>query len=281
MARDIGIEEEYDPTIIENIIYLRIDDREKLIISNGDSWRNNFLIYQNTSSHIRGSAATFINKKGYPIGYIPPMETEETYKKRVELLNAINKNKNYKYVVGPLEVVMEYIDSLYKLQNGKVKKYEKNDVSYLNADKTIKFNYRVALLAVHNNKILLQKDDRDDYYSLIGGRVHLLEDSNQAIIREVKEETGIELNLNDVKLIKVVENFFKYDNINFHELLFVYKVDSVELYKKDNFKTLDKDNVINKWYNIQNISNMDIRPEFIKNCYNDDILKSIIINSNS
>lgn len=158
---------------------------------------------------------------------------------------------------------------------------KKNDVSYLNADKTIKFNYRVALLAIHNNKILLQKDERDDYYSLIGGRVHLLEDSNQAIIREVKEETGIELNINDIKLVKVVENFFKYDNINFHELLFVYKVDSVELYKKDNFKTLDKDNVINKWYNIQNISNMDIRPEFIKNCYNDDILKSVIINSNS
>ena len=63
--------------------------------------------------------------------------------------------------------------------------------------------------------------------------------------------------------------------------MFVYKVDSVELYKKDNFKTLDKDNVINKWYNIQNISNMDIRPEFIKNCYNDDNLKNEIINENS
>lgn len=43
----------------------------------------------------------------------------------MELLNAINKNKNYKYVVGPLEDIIEYIDSLYKLQNGKVKKYEK------------------------------------------------------------------------------------------------------------------------------------------------------------
>lgn len=158
---------------------------------------------------------------------------------------------------------------------------KKNDVSFLNVDKTIKFNYRVALLAFHNNKILLQKADGDDYYSLIGGRVHLLENSNQAIIREVKEETGIELNLNDIKLIKVVENFFKYDNIDFHELLFVYKSDSIELYKKDNFKTLDKDNVINKWYNIRNISNMDIRPEFIKNCYNDNNLKSEIVNSNS
>lgn len=125
IARDVGIEEEYNPTIIENIIFLRIDNREQLKISDRDSWRNNFLLYQNTSSHIRGSSATFINKKGYPIGFIPPMETEETYVKRIELLNAINKNKNYKYVVGPLNDIIEYIDTFYQLQNRKVKKYEK------------------------------------------------------------------------------------------------------------------------------------------------------------
>ena len=158
---------------------------------------------------------------------------------------------------------------------------KKNDISFLSEDKTIKFNYRVALLAIHNNKILLQKNENDEFYSLIGGRVHLLEDSNHALIREVKEEVGIDLNLNDIKLIKVVENFFKYDNTFFHELLFVYKVDSDELNKKDNFKTLDKENVINKWYSIYDISNMDIRPEFIKNCYNDDNLTNEIINANS
>jgi len=73
IARDIGIEEEYNLTIIENIIFLRIDNREQLKISDVEFWRNNFLLYQNTSSHIRGSSATFINKKGYPIGFIPPM----------------------------------------------------------------------------------------------------------------------------------------------------------------------------------------------------------------
>ena len=121
MAHDIGIDEEYEPTIIENVIFLRLDSREKLSVTSGDSWRNNFLLYQNTSSHIRGSAATFIDKNGHPIGYIPPMETEETYYKRSYLLNKINKNENYKYVVGSLPEVVEYVDELYRKDN-KVRK---------------------------------------------------------------------------------------------------------------------------------------------------------------
>ena len=154
---------------------------------------------------------------------------------------------------------------------------KKNDISFIDDEGTKKFNYRVALLSINNNKILLQKAEKDNYYSLIGGRVQLFEDSEQAIIREVKEETGVLLDINEIKLINVVENFFKYNNINFHELLFLYKVDSKELYKKDNFVTLDKNDVINKWINIDEFKNLDVRPEFIKKYYNKDVLTNLII----
>ena len=77
-----------------------------------------------------------------------------------------------------------------------------NDVSFYNDDKTKRFNYRVALLPVCNSKILLQKSDKDDFYSLIGGRVHLFETSEEAIIRETKEETGINLTKNDINQIE-------------------------------------------------------------------------------
>ena len=40
------------------------------------------------------------------------METEETYYKRINLLNKINESNNYKYVVGPLQEVAEYIEKL-------------------------------------------------------------------------------------------------------------------------------------------------------------------------
>ena len=112
MASDIGIEEEYRTLPIKNILFIHVDNRTEFKLSNGDSWRNNFLLYQNTSSHIRGSAATFIDKRGYPIAYIPPFETKETYDKRIKLLNLINKNPNYYYASGSLNDVINFINKL-------------------------------------------------------------------------------------------------------------------------------------------------------------------------
>lgn len=112
MARDINIEEEYDKLPIENVLFIHVDNRDKYKESNGASWRKNFLIYQNTSSHIRGTAATFIDKRGYPIGYIPPFETKETYDKRIDLINTINGLENYKYVSGSLEELIDFINKL-------------------------------------------------------------------------------------------------------------------------------------------------------------------------
>ena len=112
MASDIGIDEEYGTLPIKNILFIHVDNRTEFKLSNGDSWRNNFLLYQNTSSHIRGSAATFIDKRGYPIAYIPPFETKETYDKRIKLLNLINENPNYYYVSGSLNDVINFINKL-------------------------------------------------------------------------------------------------------------------------------------------------------------------------
>lgn len=112
MANNIGIEEEYAITPIKNILFVHIDARDKFKVANGDSWRNNFLLYQNVSAHIRGTASTFVNKKGYPIGYIPSFETEDTYNRRMKLINSINVSPNYHYVSGSLGEVLEYIDSL-------------------------------------------------------------------------------------------------------------------------------------------------------------------------
>lgn len=112
MASDIGIDEEYETLPIKNILFIHVDNRAEFKVSNGDSWRNNFLLYQNTSSHIRGSAATFIDNRGYPIAYIPPFETKETYDKRKKLLNLINENQNYYYVSGSLNDVINFINKL-------------------------------------------------------------------------------------------------------------------------------------------------------------------------
>lgn len=122
MASDIGIDEEYGTLPIKNILFIHVDNRTEFKLSNGDSWRNNFLLYQNTSSHIRGSAATFIDNRGYPIAYIPPFETKETYDKRIKLLNLINENPNYYYVSDSLNDVINFIN---KLNNVEIKNKSK------------------------------------------------------------------------------------------------------------------------------------------------------------
>lgn len=155
---------------------------------------------------------------------------------------------------------------------------EKNDISYKNEEFNTKFNFRVALIATNINKILLQKSDKDNYWSLIGGRVKLNEDTKSAVIREVLEETGVTLENNKLNLIKVIENFFIYKETRFHEILYIYKVENNEdLSRMHEFKTLDKDYVINKWIDTSEIKDMDIRPAIVKKCYGDTKLTSELI----
>ena len=50
-------------------------------------------------------------------------------------------------------------------------KMQKKDIIIKDDESNFKFNFRVAGIFVNDNKILLQKCEKDDYYSLIGGRV--------------------------------------------------------------------------------------------------------------
>ena len=153
----------------------------------------------------------------------------------------------------------------------------KKDISYYNEDAKFKFNFRVAVIANKDNKILLQKCDKDPYYYLIGGRVSLGESTLTAVKREVYEETGIVVRNSELNLINIVENFFVYNEVKFHELLFIYKLNNKELLEKDDFKTLDKENSYNVWIDIDKLNELDVRPEIIKDTYNStDIINTII-----
>ena len=86
-----------------------------------------------------------------------------------------------------------------------------------------KFNFRVALVPYKDGKILVQNSVKDGYLSLVGGRVKLNETTIEAVKRETEEELGFELDASKLSLIKVCENFFTYNDKDFHEILFVYK----------------------------------------------------------
>lgn len=155
---------------------------------------------------------------------------------------------------------------------------EKSDISYKSEELKTKFNFRVALIATNGDKILLQNASKDGFWSLIGGRVRLNEDTKSAIIREVEEEIGVTLDSEDLNLIKIIENFFQYKDTRFHEILYIYKADkNKELIKKDEFMTLDKENVVSRWIDVKDLNNIDVRPAIVKECYNDNTLSNELI----
>lgn len=153
------------------------------------------------------------------------------------------------------------------------------DIVIKNEKNNYRFNYRVAAVFMNKNKVLLQKCAKDSYYSLIGGRVKYNETTKQAIIREINEEVGINILEKDLILINVAENFFTYNDKKIHELLFIYKIiDNKELNNKDDIKTIDKVDVINKWFSLTEISRMDVRPKiFIDSLNSNSIIHNIII----
>ncbi len=56
-------------------------------------------------------------------------------------------------------------------------------------------DFTVEVFIVHKNKVLLRKHDKYGIWLGIGGHVEPHEDPNQAIIREAKEEVGLDIEL--------------------------------------------------------------------------------------
>ena len=145
----------------------------------------------------------------------------------------------------------------------------KKDIQYKTDDGY--FNCRVVGVCVKNNKVFLSKLKEDEYWTFIGGKSEFGEATDEAIIREYKEETGATLQIN--RLLAVIENFFDMDNSNWHQLIFFYLLndDNNELEDFDGYKEVnDNSNAIYQWINLKQIDSLNIKP----NCAQ-QILKKI------
>jgi 8-oxo-dGTP diphosphatase len=58
-----------------------------------------------------------------------------------------------------------------------------------------KIDFTVEAFIVHENKVLLRKHDKYKLWLSVGGHIELDEDPIEAIIREVKEEVGLNVEL--------------------------------------------------------------------------------------
>jgi len=111
------------------------------------------------------------------------------------------------------------------------------------------FRYRAAAIIVENGCVLFAGNEKDDYFYSIGGAVHMGETAEDAVRREVFEETGIHYEIDHLAVIH--ENFFK-DNMgtqkdmDCHEiaLYFVMKSRGTKELKSKTYLyvAVDKDN---------------------------------------
>lgn len=67
-------------------------------------------------------------------------------------------------------------------------------------------NVRAGAIIVKKGKLLMVGNERSDYYYSVGGRIKFGETAEEAVIREVEEETGVRMEID--RLGFVHENFF-------------------------------------------------------------------------
>lgn len=128
------------------------------------------------------------------------------------------------------------------------------------------FRYRTGAIIVKDNKMLFVKSMFGGYYYMIGGGVHLGENSKDCIEREVFEESGARCTAQRPAII--CENLFigkdgKIDGKECHVLEFYYLInvpDDAEF----RTKTDDAEELV--WVPVDEICHSDIRPAFLKGC---------------
>ena len=85
-----------------------------------------------------------------------------------------------------------------------------------------RFNYRVGAIIIHDGKVLLMRNTEAPYLYSVGGRVNYNETTQDAVTREVLEETGVKLEVD--RPVFFHEQFFDEEvtGEHFHEVAVYY-----------------------------------------------------------
>ncbi|MBR1944313.1 MAG: NUDIX domain-containing protein [Alphaproteobacteria bacterium] len=128
------------------------------------------------------------------------------------------------------------------------------------------FRYRAAAIIVENDCVLFANNELEDIYYSIGGAVQTGETAEQAVIREVLEETGVKYEVDYLAVIH--ENFFHNNNgvlkgLDCHEisLYFMMKKRGTQKLNSNSYVFGVKENMV--WIPITEISNYPAYPKFI------------------
>ena len=120
------------------------------------------------------------------------------------------------------------------------------------------FGVRATALILKNRKLLVTKD-KGKYYT-IGGAIQVNESTEDAVVREVREELGVKAETR--QLAFVVENRFEQNGISYHNVEFHYLVDLLEdapLTMQEGEKSQPCE-----WLDLDKLKGINLVPAFLK-----------------
>lgn len=133
-----------------------------------------------------------------------------------------------------------------------------------------RFGVRVAGIIFNKDmtKVFMQRQGDHNFYMFPGGRLEIHEEAEVAIKRELKEELGIE---EEVELKYIAESFIKFPNLHYHEIGFYYitRIDENQygFYDSEEYDSSDEKNDGKskfRWIEIKKLCDFEITPSFIK-----------------
>ncbi len=140
------------------------------------------------------------------------------------------------------------------------------DISYKTESGT--FNYRVCAMIISDGKILAMHDERSPYFYLPGGRVKMGETSENAVIREVREELGIIAKI--ARPLWFNQAFFTedVDHLRYHELCiyFLMDISETDLLERGNVFTVNEGKRTHtfEWLDFDQLKEEYFYPLFLK-----------------
>lgn len=121
----------------------------------------------------------------------------------------------------------------------------------------------IAICLFRNkNRILVSEGfdavKQDYYFRPLGGGIEYGENSRTAVLREIQEELGVEVE--NLKLLKVFENIFTFEGKKGHEIVFIFDAEFVDksLYDLDEIDGFEQESDRKfkaKWYQLNTENN--------------------------
>lgn len=120
------------------------------------------------------------------------------------------------------------------------------------------FGVRATALLIKDGKIFLTKDAKGRYYT-IGGTIAVNEVAADAVVREVREELGVDSRVKQLAFI--VENQFTQEGIHFHNIEFHFVVEPIGTVPEEMIEGELKQAC--EWIDIDKLVNLDVVPAFL------------------